>query len=120
MNIKNHSEFQKSHRSNSHLDATLGMTLYSPHTSARCTDPGTSQLAAQAAASFAGTHCDRIHTALIQCGPMDPEQIGAMLNMEPYSVRKRLADCKKNGLAEPTGAIVPTISGRSQRVWRAL
>ncbi len=96
------------------------MNAYTPHTSARRTDPGTSQQAAQAATSFAGTHCDRIHTALIQCGPMDPEQIGAMLDMEPYAIRKRLSDCKKAGMAEPTGELVPTTSGRHQRVWRAL
>jgi predicted ArsR family transcriptional regulator len=96
------------------------MNAYTPHTSARRTDPGTSHEAAQAAASFAGTHCDRIHTALIQCGPMDPEQIGAMVGIEPYSARKRLADLKGAGRAEPTGQIVPTTSGRSQRVWRAL
>ena len=87
---------------------------------ARRTDPGTSHEAAQMALCFAATHCDRIHTALIQRGPMDPEQIGAMLGMEPYSVRKRLADLKKAGQAETTGEIVPTSTGRHQRVWRAL
>ena len=51
---------------------------------------------------------------------MDPEQIGAMLGMESYATRKRLADLKRAGQAEPTGQIVPTTSGRSQRVWRAL
>jgi predicted ArsR family transcriptional regulator len=96
------------------------MTAYTPHTSARRTDPGTSRQAAKAAASFAGTHCERIHAALRLCGPMDPEQIGDMLDMEPYSCRKRLADLKKAGQAEPTGIIVPTSHGRHQRVWRAL
>jgi predicted ArsR family transcriptional regulator len=94
--------------------------MYLAEHAARRTDPGTSHQAAQAAASFAGTHCERIYTALIQCGPMDPEQIAAMLGMEPYSVRKRLSDCKKAGIAEPTGELVPTTSGRHQRVWRAL
>ena len=96
------------------------MNAYTPHTSARRTDPCTSHEAAQAAASFAGTHCERIHTALIQCGPMDPEQIGAMVGIEPYSARKRLNDLKRVKLAEPTGDVVPTVHGRSQRVWRAL
>ena len=96
------------------------MSAYTPHTSARRTDPGTSHQAAQAAASFAGSHCERIHTALIQCGPMDPEQIASMVGMEPYSCRKRLADLKKAGQAETTGELVPTTSGRHQRVWRAL
>lgn len=96
------------------------MNAYTHHTSARRTDPATSHQAAQAAESFAGTHCERIHKALQLCGPMDPEQIGAMLGMEPYSARKRLSDCQKAGMAEPTGEVVPTTSGRSQRVWRAL
>jgi predicted ArsR family transcriptional regulator len=96
------------------------MTAYNPYTSARATDPGTSHQAAQAAESFAGTHCERIHRALQLCGPMDPEQLGAMVGIEPYSARKRLADLKRVRLAEPTGQIVPTTSGRSQRVWRAL
>jgi predicted ArsR family transcriptional regulator len=87
---------------------------------ARRTDPATSHEAARMASEFAGTHCERIHTALIQCGPMDPEQIGAMLGMEPYSTRKRLNDLKKAGQAETTGELVPTMSGRHQRVWRAL
>ena len=96
------------------------MTAFTPAHAARSTDPATSHQAAQAATSFAGTHCERIHKALQLCGPMDPEQLGAMVGMESYSVRKRLADCQKAGMAEPTGEIVPTTSGRSQRVWRAL
>ncbi len=96
------------------------MSAYTSFHAARSTDPSTSHEAAQAAASFAGTHCERIHTALIQCGPMDPEQIAAMVGMEPYACRKRLADLKKAGQAETTGELVPTTSGRHQRVWRAL
>jgi predicted ArsR family transcriptional regulator len=51
---------------------------------------------------------------------MDPEQIGVMLGMEPYACRKRLADLKRAEQAETTGELVPTMSGRHQRVWRAL
>lgn len=96
------------------------MTAFTPTHAARSADPATSHQAAQAATSFAGTHCERIHKALQLCGPMDPEQIGGMLDIEPYAIRKRLANLKSAGMAEPTGAIVPTASGRSQRVWRAL
>lgn len=96
------------------------MNTYTPTRAARSTDPATSHQAAQAATSFAGTHCERVHRALQLCGPMDPEQIGVMLGMESYATRKRLADLKRVGQAEPTGQIVPTTSGRSQRVWRAL
>jgi predicted ArsR family transcriptional regulator len=71
------------------------------------------------AVKFAGTHCTRIHTALIQCGPMDPEQIAAMVGMDGYQCRKRLSDLQKIGKAEPTGELARTKSGRSQRIWRA-
>lgn len=96
------------------------MNTYTPTRAARSTDPATSHQAAQAATSFAGTHCERVHRALQLCGPMDPEQIGGLVDLEPYATRKRLADLKRVGQAEPTGQIVPTTSGRSQRVWRAL
>lgn len=94
--------------------------MYQSYESARSSDPSTSHSAAIAAAEFAGSLGKRIHKTLQLCGPMDPEQIGAMLDMEPYSVRKRLADLHKANQAEPTGEIVNTRSGRSQRVWRAL
>ena len=87
---------------------------------ARRTDPVTSHEAARLASEFAGTHCARIHAALVQCGPMDPEQIGVMVGMEPYACRKRLADLQRAKQAETTGELVPTTSGRYQRVWRAL
>ena len=97
------------------------MTTYTPTTHwVRTTDPITSHQAAKAASSFVGTHCERIHQALQLCGPMDPEQIGAMVGLESYSVRKRLSNLQQAGQAETTGAIVPSTSGRSQRVWRAL
>lgn len=96
------------------------MTTYSSFHASRATDPATSHQAAQAATGFAGSHCERIRLALELCGPMDPEQIGDMLDIEPYAIRKRLADLKRVEQAEPTGQIVPTTSGRSQRVWRAL
>lgn len=96
------------------------MSAYTPTHAARSTDPATSHQAAQAATSFAGTHCERIHRALELCGPMDPEQLGAMVGLESYSVRKRLKNLETAGQAEPTGQVVPTVHGRSQRVWRAL
>lgn len=53
---------------------------------------------------------------------MDAETIGEMLSLEPYQVRKRLSNLEQADprLAEPTGEIVPSASGRTQRVWRAL
>ena len=96
------------------------MNAYTPHTSARATDPHTSHQAAYAAASFAGTHAERILQVLKSHGAMDPEQLARHTDMEAYSVRKRLADLQKAGQAEPTGQTVPTASGRQQRIWRAV
>ena len=96
------------------------MSAYTPHTSARATDPHTSHQAAYAAASFAGTHCKQILDALKAHGPLNPEQIAAMVGMDGYQCRKRLSDLQKIGKAEPTGELARTKSGRSQRIWRAL
>ena len=86
----------------------------------RRTDPGTSQAAALAATAFAGSQCHKILQALKLHGPMDPERIGMEVQMEAYAVRKRLANLKQSGQAEPTAVLVPTLAGRSQRVWRAV
>ncbi len=94
------------------------MSAFTPHTSARATDPHTSHQAAYAAASFAGTHCKQILDALKAHGPLNPEQLASHTDMQAYAVRKRLADLQKAGHAEPTGQTVPTASGRRQRVWR--
>lgn len=86
---------------------------------ARKTDPATSHDAARRAAEFAGSQRARILALLRSRGPMTPEQIGAELGLEPYAIRKRLPELQEMGLAEPTGEIRPTSSGRWQRVWRA-
>ena len=98
------------------------MSTYTPHTSVRRTDPGTSHIAAFAAQSFAGSQCEKIHSALKAHGPMDAETIGEMLGLDAYQVRKRLSNLEQADpkLAEPTGEIVPSAAGRTQRVWRAL
>lgn len=52
--------------------------------------------------------------------PLTPEEISNLLGFEPYAIRKRLPELQEMGLAEPTGEIRPTSSGRWQRVWRAV
>jgi len=86
---------------------------------ARKTDPATSHDAARRAAEFAGSQRARILALLRQQGPLSPEVIGQQLGLEPYAVRKRLPELQEAGLAEPTGQIQQTMSGRWQRVWRA-
>ncbi|MCX8018394.1 MAG: ArsR family transcriptional regulator [Rhodocyclaceae bacterium] len=89
------------------------------HTRSRATDPWTSHAAAASAAEFAGSQRVRILSLLRASGPMTAEEIGLALGLEPYAVRKRLPELEDAGLAEPTGDVKPTASGRWQRVWRA-
>lgn len=91
-----------------------------PRTLARSGDPATSHLAAQRTTEFAPAHRERILAALRRFGRAGAEQLGAATRLEPYSVRKRLAELKGQGLAEPTGDERTTITGRTERVWRAL
>lgn len=85
----------------------------------RNTDPYTSHYAAARAKEFAGGQCAEILALLKTHGPLSPEQIGQKMGIEAYAVRKRLSDLFNHGLARPTGEIVPTASGRKQRIWDA-
>lgn len=86
---------------------------------ARRTDPITSKAAAERAEGFAETHRQRVLSVLRQ-GEAGPTAIGAAIGMEPYAVRKRLADAQHLGEAEPTGRTATTASGGKERVWRAI
>ena len=100
-----------------------GMQLgidFEARTHARSFDPATSHEAAERVREFAAGHCALILQALLDHGPMTPEQVGERVNLDAYQVRKRLPELERAGLAKPTGQTAPTISGRSQRVWRAL
>lgn len=92
---------------------------FSARTHARAFDPETSHEAAESVREFAAGHCALILQSLIDHGPMTPEQIGVRISMDAYAVRKRLPELERAGLAAPTGETAPTVSGRSQRVWKA-
>ncbi len=94
--------------------------LDEPRKLARASDPTTSHAAAERVRDFAPAHREQILAALRRFGQAGAEQLGAATRLEPYSVRKRLAELKTAGLAEPTGDERTTIAGRTERVWRAL
>lgn len=90
----------------------------------RRTDPGTSHEAAEMAGELAKTHQERIRALLVrnheaQMPPLGAEQIGYILHMEPYAVRKRLAELNRDGLAIPVGER-KTKTGRTERTWEPL
>lgn len=90
-----------------------------PRRLARNSDPTTSHEAASRVREFAAGHAARILECLRKQGPLTPEQIGALICMDAYSVRKRLPELEQAGLARPNGSTAPTLSGRHQRVCEA-
>jgi len=86
---------------------------------ARATDPLTSHEAADRVDEFAGAHQERVLQALRLLGFAGAEQIGELVGMPAYAVRKRLSELQRDGLADVTGETRKTASGRSERVWRA-
>ena len=94
--------------------------MYNPNKAARKTDPATSKKAAQAARAFVGTQHAAIMRVLRRVKKANPEQIGEKLGLPAHSIRRRLPELERAGLVCVTGETVPTISGRTQRVWRVV
>ena len=87
---------------------------------ARRSDPETSKEAAARVREFAKGQCAQILYVLKDGGPAGAEQIAAVTKIEPYAVRKRLADLQHAKQAEPTDETRKTSSGRRERLWRAV
>ena len=90
----------------------------------RRTDPGTSHEAAVMAGSFAKDQQSRIRATLVRNkelggGPMGAEEIGQVLGIEPYAIRKRLSELMRDGFVTPVGER-RTKSGRTERTWGPL
>ena len=85
---------------------------------ARRTDPATSHEAAAMAKEFIPSHQSMIVDALYGMPyALGAEQIGAIVGLEPYQTRKRLAELFKAGMIEPVGTR-KTKTGRTERTWR--
>lgn len=88
---------------------------------ARSRDPWTSHHAAVRAARMASSQ-QRAILAVLRAAEgveLPPEDIGDALGLPAYAVRKRLPELQRQGLALPTGRIVPSRGGRMQRLWVA-
>lgn len=88
---------------------------------ARSRDPWTSHHAGVRAARMASSQ-QRAILAVLRAAEgveLSPEDIGDALGLPAYAVRKRLPELQRQGLALPTGRVVPSRSGRMQRVWSA-
>lgn len=85
---------------------------------ARRTDPATSHEAAAMAKPFIPCHqgliADALYTSSTDLGA---EQIAALVDLEPYQIRKRLAELHKDGMIEPVSTR-KTRHGRTERTWR--
>ena len=86
---------------------------------ARQSDPWTSHAAAHRAAEFAGTHTDIILACLMRHGPQTIDEIAKRTPLNSVQIARRLSECDRRGLAEPTGLCRLSASGRPERVWRA-
>lgn len=103
------------------LDALAGLPLaHDVAANVRASDPVTSFQAARAAREFASSQCDAIHAALMAHGPMSKDQIATRIRLDSVAVARRLADLQKQGRATPTGETRPSVSGRSERIWRGV
>jgi predicted ArsR family transcriptional regulator len=91
--------------------------LFTEPVRSRRTDPSTSHEAAARVREFGQAHQALILQALRRFGKAGAEQLAAATRLEPYAVRKRLAELEHQGEATPTGETRKTVTGRSERVW---
>lgn len=96
------------------------VTEFDAHSHARATDPETSHIAAEMAAPFVGSHCDRILACLKLHGPLTKDEIATRTGLTSVQVDRRLPDLQSAGKAEPTGGTRPSHAGRPERIWSAV
>jgi predicted ArsR family transcriptional regulator len=81
-------------------------------------DPQTSHAAGASMKRAATYQAAAVLNCLRAIQEAGPEEIGDLIGMEAYAVRKRLPELQDAGLAEPTEERRKTRSGRSERIWR--
>lgn len=87
---------------------------------ARQADPWTSHAAAARVREFGGGHVARILDCLRNYGPATADEIAQRTGLLAHQINKRLSDCQKRELAQPTGICRLSASGRMERVWASL
>jgi len=84
---------------------------------ARRADPATSHTSAAMAGGVRANHEKRILAAL-RLGPASKDEIGARINLIGHAVGKRMANLRRAGLVELTGADRKSASGRPEQEYR--
>lgn len=87
---------------------------------ARHTDPWTSHAAASRVREFATGHIAIILDCLREHGPQTADEIASRTGLLAHQINKRLSDCQKRELAQPTGICRLSASGRPERVWQCV
>lgn len=85
---------------------------------ARESDPWTSHAAAARVREFASGHIATILDCLREHGPSTADEIASRVGLLSHQVNKRLSDCQKRDLAQPTGICRLSASNRLERVWQ--
>jgi predicted ArsR family transcriptional regulator len=85
---------------------------------ARKLDPQTSHDAAKSMEKAATLHRAQVLNCLRAIRRAGAEEIGDLIGMDAYAVRKRLPELEDARLAKPTDESRTTRSGRSERIWR--
>jgi hypothetical protein len=97
---------------------THQLTLDLPPPAARRRDPDTSHIAAAAARDLQVRHQQMILDCLRKHGPLGKDGIAARTRLDGVQVCRRLSELDRARIIEPTGATVPSTSGRMEREWR--
>jgi hypothetical protein len=101
-------------------DAVSAFKAAFGHEHARSDNPDTSKKAAHSAAGFALTHAGIIYQALLEIGPMIPDEIARHLGWYPMAVHRRMKDLERLGKARTTGETRLSDGRRESRVWEAI
>lgn len=81
-------------------------------------DPITSHLAAASSNDLAARHQKLILKVLRESGPLGKDGISARTALTGVQVCRRLGELEKLGQITPTGKLVCSTAGRSEREWR--
>lgn len=106
------------HRHQCHKQTNLFDPVLEPKTTTGRDHPETSHYAAGRVLPKTGTQRGRVLEAIRRHGGLTDEEIVALLDMNPSSVRPRRQELQKAGWIEDSGERRPTMSGAQAIVWK--
>ena len=86
----------------------------------RARDPITSVMAAERVPYFAGSHCDRIHAALVDLKTATASELSAITGLTVVQIDRRMPDLQRARRAEVVQFEGADLIRNGYRVWRAL